>query len=70
MSRPQSGTTPIQALEYDSVTHAEDEEVTGWMVQAFGHTGDTAHAEQYYRSVLQRAAGNFTGAYDAGQPSV
>jgi tetratricopeptide (TPR) repeat protein len=49
----------IQTLEYDSVTHAEDEEATGWMAQAFSHTGDTAHAEQYYRAVLQHAAGNF-----------
>jgi tetratricopeptide (TPR) repeat protein len=51
----------IQSLEYDSsVTHADDEEATGWMVQAFGHTGDTARAERYYRAVLQNAAGNFT----------
>jgi tetratricopeptide (TPR) repeat protein len=50
----------IQALEYDSVAHAEDEEATGWMVQAFSHTGDTAGAEQYYRAILQHAAGNFT----------
>jgi tetratricopeptide (TPR) repeat protein len=50
----------IQVLEVDSITHAEDEEATGWMVQALGHTGDTAHAEQFYRAVLQRAAGNFT----------
>ena len=50
----------IEALEVDSVTHAEDEEATGWMVQALGHAGDAAHAEQYYRAVLQRAAGNFT----------
>ena len=56
----------IQSLEYDSLTHAEDEEVTGWMVQAFGHTGDAAHAEQYYRSVLQHAAGNFTARLTLG----
>jgi predicted Zn-dependent protease len=49
----------IQLLEYDSVEHAQDEEVTGWMVQAFGHAGDTARAEQYYRAVLVHAAGNF-----------
>lgn len=49
----------IQTLDYDSVLHGEDEEATGWMVQAFHHTGDTAHAEQYYRAVLQHAAGNF-----------
>ena len=50
----------IQALGYDSVAHAEDQEATGWMAQAFGHTGDAARAEQYYRAVLQRDAGNFT----------
>jgi tetratricopeptide (TPR) repeat protein len=49
----------IQLLEYDSAEHAQDEEVTGWMVQAFGHAGDTARAERYYRAVLQHAAGNF-----------
>jgi tetratricopeptide (TPR) repeat protein len=49
----------IQVMEFDSVEHAEDEEVTGWMVQAFGHTANTAQAEQYYRAVLQRAANNF-----------
>jgi tetratricopeptide (TPR) repeat protein len=49
----------IQLLEYDSVEHAQDEEVTGWMVQAFGHAGDAARAERYYRAVLQHAAGNF-----------
>jgi tetratricopeptide (TPR) repeat protein len=49
----------IRVLQYDSVQHAQDEEVTGWMVQAFVHTGDTAAAEQYYRAILQRAAGNF-----------
>jgi tetratricopeptide (TPR) repeat protein len=56
----------IQALEYDSVAHAEDEEATGWMVQAFSHTGETAHAEQYYRAVLQHAAGNFTARITLG----
>jgi tetratricopeptide (TPR) repeat protein len=49
----------IQALEYDSVIHADDAEATGWMVQAFSHTGDPARAERYYRAVLQNAAGNF-----------
>ena len=56
----------IQALEYDSVVHAEDEEATGWMVQAFSHTVDAAHAEQYYRAVLQHAAGNFTARITLG----
>jgi tetratricopeptide (TPR) repeat protein len=50
----------IQAVEYDSLSHADDEEVTGWMVQAFAQTGDAPHAEQYYRAILQKAAGNFT----------
>ena len=50
----------IQALEFNSLAHAEDEESTGWMVEAFSHTGDLAHAERYYRAVLQKAAGNFT----------
>ncbi len=50
----------IQAAEYDSLAHASDEEVTGWMVQAFSQTGDAPHAEQYYRAILQKAAGNFT----------
>jgi tetratricopeptide (TPR) repeat protein len=49
----------IRALEYNSLTHPDDVEVTAWVVQAFGHTGDTVHAERYYRAVLQRAAGNF-----------
>jgi tetratricopeptide (TPR) repeat protein len=49
----------IQVLAYDSEEHAQDEEVTGWMVQAFSHTGDPVQAEQYYRAVLNRAAGNF-----------
>jgi tetratricopeptide (TPR) repeat protein len=49
----------IQSLEYDSIAHADDAEATGWMVQALAHTGDTAHAERYYRAVLQNAAGNF-----------
>jgi tetratricopeptide (TPR) repeat protein len=50
----------IQTLAFDSLTHAEDEEATIWMAEAFARTGDTAGAEQYYRAVLQRAAGNFT----------
>ena len=50
----------IQVLEYDSLSHAEDEEATGWMAESFRHTGGTARAEQYYRAVLQRAAGNVT----------
>ena len=50
----------IQALEFNSLNHPADEEATGWMVEALGHTGDPAHAEQYYRAVLQRAAGNFS----------
>lgn len=50
----------IQALEFDSLAHADDEETTGSMVQALSHTGDAAHAERYYRAVLERAAGNFT----------
>jgi tetratricopeptide (TPR) repeat protein len=49
----------IQALKYNSLAHTDDEEALGWMVQAFGHTKDTAQAEQYYRAVLQRAASNF-----------
>ena len=52
-------TDVIQTLEYDSAAHAEDEEATLWMVQAFGHVADTARAEQFYRAVLQHAAGNF-----------
>jgi len=50
----------IQALEYDSLEHAADEQATDWMVQAFTHTGDTAHAERYYRAVLQHNRSNFT----------
>lgn len=50
----------IQTLEFDSLTHAEDEEATAWMVQSFSRTADAGRAEQYYRAVLQRAAGNFT----------
>jgi len=50
----------IQALEYNSLAHAADEEATAWMAQAFAHTAGAARAEQYYRAVLQRAAGNFT----------
>lgn len=49
----------IQTLEYDSVEHAQDEEVTSWMVQAFSHTGDPARAEQYYRAILRRAPNSF-----------
>jgi len=49
----------ISTMEYDSVQHASDEEVTSWMAQAFGHTGNTAQAEQYYRAVLQHSANNF-----------
>lgn len=50
----------VSSLEYDSLQHPDDEEVTGWMVQAFGHTGDQAHAERYYRAVLQHTPANFT----------
>jgi tetratricopeptide (TPR) repeat protein len=53
----------IQTLAYDSEFHAADEEVTGWMVQAFRHTGDTARAEPYYRALLQKAADNFTARF-------
>ena len=52
-------TDAAQVLEFDSEAHAEDEEATGWMVQSFAHIADSARAEQYYRTVLQRAAGNF-----------
>jgi tetratricopeptide (TPR) repeat protein len=55
----------IEALEYNSLIHPEDEEATGWMVQALGHSGDPAHAEQYYRAVLQRS-GNFTARLTLG----
>jgi tetratricopeptide (TPR) repeat protein len=48
----------IQVLAYDSIAHADDEEVAGWMAQAFNHTG-AAQAEPYYRAILQRAPGNF-----------
>ena len=50
----------IQALAYNSQIHAEDEEGTAYMVQAFAHTADAARAERYYDAILQRAAGNFT----------
>jgi tetratricopeptide (TPR) repeat protein len=56
----------IQVMEYDSVENASDEEVTGWMAQAFGHTGNTAQAEQYYRAVLQHAANNFPARLSLG----
>jgi tetratricopeptide (TPR) repeat protein len=52
-------TDAAQVLEFDSETHAEDEEATSWMVQAFAHIADTARAELYYRTVLQHSAGNF-----------
>jgi len=44
---------------FDSETHADDEAATSWMVQAFGQVAERARAEQYYRAVLQHAAGNF-----------
>jgi tetratricopeptide (TPR) repeat protein len=56
----------IQTLEFDSVLHGDDEEATGWMVQAFSHTGDAARAEQYYRAVLQQTEGNFTARITLG----
>jgi tetratricopeptide (TPR) repeat protein len=52
-------TDAAQTLEYDSAAHAEDEEATGWMVQAFGHIADSVRAERYYRAVLGHAATNF-----------
>ena len=56
----------IQALEYNSLAHADDEEATAWMAQAFGHTGGAARAEPYYRAVLDRAAGNLTARTNLG----
>ena len=56
----------IQSMEYDSEEHASDEEVTGWMAQAFGHTGNTAQAERYYRAILQRSGNNFPALLSLG----
>jgi predicted Zn-dependent protease len=56
----------IQALEYNSLAHANDEEATAWMAQAFAHTGGAARAEPYYRGVLGRAGGNLTARMNLG----
>ena len=56
----------IQALEYNSLAHANDEEATAWMAQAFAHTAGAARAEPYYRSVLERAPGNLTARMNLG----
>lgn len=53
-------TEAIQTLEFNSLAHPEEEDVTAWMAEAFSHGTDPAHAEQYYRAVLQKASGNFT----------
>ena len=51
----------VQALEFHSLGHTNEQRVTSWMGEAFGQINEPARAEEYYKNVLRRSPTNLTG---------
>ena len=50
----------VQTLEFHSLEHSNEQRVTSWMGEAFGHVNEPARAEEYYKNVLKRTPTNLT----------